>query len=83
VHLHNNNIRVVSIAADMNPARFEAESRRFPWVDKLCDFQGFEGVNFMAFGVMATPTFFVISENGKIEQEFNSVNEMIDSLLKE
>jgi peroxiredoxin len=82
-HLRKNKIRVVSIAADKNQEHFEAEVRNFPWADKLCDFQGFEGVNFTAFGVMATPTFFVISKEGKIEGEFYDANELINNLLGE
>ena len=81
--LKKNNIRVVSIAADKNATHFETESRNFPWQDKLCDFQGFEGVNFTTFGVMATPTFFVISQDGMIESEFNNINELMEKLFPE
>jgi peroxiredoxin len=80
--LQENNIRVVSIAADRNKERFEAQARNFPWADKLCDLQGFEGVNFTAFGVFATPAFFVVSKDGRIEGEFNDVNELIETIIK-
>ena len=81
--LRKNKIRVVSVAADKNKERFEAETRNFPWADKLCDFQGFEGVNFTAFGVVATPTFFIISKDGKIEGELNDANELVSKLSGE
>ncbi|GHT61092.1 hypothetical protein FACS189451_02410 [Bacteroidia bacterium] len=75
--LKKHNIRVVSIAADKNTAHFEAGTRDFPWTDKLCDLQGFEGDNFRAFGVVATPTFFVVGKDGRIEREYHSAEEVI------
>ena len=78
VLLNNKNIRVVSIDGDHSLERCQAENHNFPWMDRICDP---EGVNFDAFGVMATPTFLVISETGKIIAEFNDANELVDSLV--
>jgi len=81
-HFKKNNVRVVSIAADKNKEHFEAEVSNFLWADILCDFQGFEGVNFTTFGVVATPTFFIIAKNDKIEGEFDNANDLISKLLE-
>jgi peroxiredoxin len=78
--LKKNKIRVISIAADKSAERFEAGTRDFPWPDKLCDLKGFESENFKAFGVMATPTFFVISKDGMIKNEYHSAEEVISGL---
>jgi peroxiredoxin len=80
--LKKNKIRVISIAADKNAERFEAGTRDFPWPDKLCDLKGFEGENFKAFGTVATPTFFVISKDGIIENEYHSADEVIAGLTR-
>ena len=74
--LKKNKIRVISIAADKSAERFAAGTRDFPWADKLCDLKGFEGENFKAFGVVATPTFFVINKDGIIENEYHRAEEI-------
>jgi len=68
--------RVVSIAADKVVSRFKEGGKDFPWTDKLCDFKGFEGENFRNFGVMATPTLFVVDKEGKIVQECYGLDEV-------
>lgn len=57
---------VISIAADMTVNAGDGHDHKFPWKEQLCDFKGFKGVNFANYGVIGTPTFFVIDEKGKI-----------------
>ncbi len=59
-------IKVVSVSADHDQNVYEYHSKSFPWKDKLCDFKGFEGVNFKNYGVIATPTYILVSKDGKI-----------------
>lgn len=56
---------IISVAADMTKDAGAGHSHEFPWKEQLCDYKGFQGINFKNYGVVGTPTFFVI-ENGKI-----------------
>ena len=64
--LQERNIRVISVAADMDEASFKKAADSFPWQQKLCDYKGFEGVNFRNYAVVGTPTIYVIDGNGTI-----------------
>jgi len=64
--LKENGIEVISISSDNAQIVFEQHSKDFPWMKKLCDFKGVEGENFKNYGVMGTPTFFVIDATGII-----------------
>jgi thiol-disulfide isomerase/thioredoxin len=55
---------VVTVAADMDADVFRNTAETFPWTQKYCDLQGFSGVDFKSFGVIGTPTFYVIDEKG-------------------
>jgi hypothetical protein len=60
--LRNSGIRVVSLSADTDERVFTYHSRSFPWQDKLCDYKGFMGENFVDYAILATPTLFVIAD---------------------
>jgi hypothetical protein len=63
---------LISVAADLNKETFEKTTVGFPWQEKLCDYRGFEGVNFKNYGVVGTPTIFVTDKEGKIiERHFS------------
>lgn len=57
---------VISIAADMDKNVFENNSRTYPWEQKYCDFQGLGGEDFINYGVIGTPTFYLIDKEGSI-----------------
>ncbi len=61
---------VISISADNDQTVYECHSRDFPWPEKLCDFKGFEGENFKNYGVIGTPTIYVIDEKGIIKGKY-------------
>ena len=71
--LKDKNIEVISIAADNDKTIYENNSTRFPWKNKLCDFKGFEGENFKNYGVMGTPTIYMIDKNGIIQGKYASL----------
>ncbi|MDR2085563.1 MAG: redoxin domain-containing protein [Dysgonamonadaceae bacterium] len=64
--LKKKNIRVISIASDENKPVFEHWAATFPWKDKLCDYKGFTGENFINYHIIGTPTIFVIDKKGYI-----------------
>ena len=63
-------IRIISIAADRDKAKYEKYSAKFLWKDKLCDFRGLDGENFNNYGVIGTPVLFLTDKNGKIIDSF-------------
>lgn len=64
--LQEKKIRVISIAADTDKHKYETETKRFPWKDKLCDFKGFTGENFVNYNVIGSPSFYLIDVEGKL-----------------
>jgi peroxiredoxin len=64
--LKEKKIRVLSIASDRNKNIYEEMANTFPWPDKLCDFEGFEGKNFRNYGILGTPTLYVIDKKGNV-----------------
>ena len=74
--LKEKDIRVVSVSADKDRKKFEESIKDFPWADKLCDFQGFEGENFSNYNVIGTPSFYLMDKDGKLTGQFYSVSDM-------
>ncbi|MFT3992852.1 MAG: thioredoxin-like domain-containing protein [Dysgonomonas sp.] len=56
-------LRIISVSSDTREDIFQADCIRFPWTDKLCDFKGFAGSNYLKYGVLGTPTFFLLDKN--------------------
>jgi hypothetical protein len=67
---------VVSIAADNDRVMFENYAARLPWKDRYCDFEGFAGRDFRNYGVMGTPTFYVIDGQGMIQGRYARVEDI-------
>ncbi|MDR3219902.1 MAG: redoxin domain-containing protein [Dysgonamonadaceae bacterium] len=61
-YLHDSGIQVISIAADLDERVFNFHAQSFPWSDKLCDYKGFMGENFVNYAILATPMFYVIGK---------------------
>jgi len=70
---------VISISADYDLQIFENTARLFPWEEKYCDGEGFDGENFKNYGVIGTPTFFMIDEEGVIEVREAQLQELTTS----
>jgi peroxiredoxin len=70
--LKEQNIRIVSISSGTNKDIFAGDVKRFPWADsdKLCDYKGFAGANFVRYGIMSTPTFFLLDEEGRVMKRY-------------
>jgi hypothetical protein len=72
--LRNTGIEVISVSADTDQRVFEYHSKSFPWPGKLCDYKGFMGEDYINYGIMATPTLYVIG-NGIIIGRYASLAE--------
>lgn len=84
--LKKQNIRIVSISSDTNKDVFAGDVKRFPWPDsdKLCDYKGFAGINFVRYGIMSTPTFFLLDEKGAVIKRYALITDIdFSTSLKE
>ena len=70
-------IRVISISGGDDKEIFEQDRAKFPWPDKLCDFEGYSGKNFMNYGIIATPTYFLLDKNGKVLKRYAQISELM------
>jgi len=75
--LADNQIRVISIAADISQEVFEYTSSRFLWQDKICDFEGFDGVNFQNYGIVGTPTFILTDQEGVVRGRYAQLKDLL------
>jgi hypothetical protein len=67
---------VVSVSADSNKGMFESYAEKLPWKDKYCDFEGFAGKDFINYGVMATPTFYLLDDKGIVQGRYARVEDI-------
>lgn len=74
--LQKKGYRVVSIAADMDETLFKTKAATLPWPDKLCDLKGFEGNNFMVYGVASTPIIYVTDKDGKVAGRYSRLSDI-------
>ena len=79
----SNNIRVVTISSDNDKDVYEYHASTYPWPDKLCDFKGYAGENFQNYGILGTPTMFLIDENGTIQGQYVKLEDAAEQLRKE
>ena len=55
---------VISVSADFEEETFKRSIANFPWKTKLVDFQGYEGVNFVNYGIIGVPSMYLINADG-------------------
>lgn len=73
--LKDKGIRVISISSDQDPDKNNRTLSQFPWPDKLSDFLGKnDGENYAKWGVLGTPTLFVINRKGIITGRYATFN---------
>jgi len=70
-------VRVLSFSADTKPGLFSLSAESFPWSDKYCDLQGLAGVNFKNYGVIGTPSMFLLDAQGKVLERAATVNDLL------
>lgn len=76
--LKEKNIRIISISSDTDRESFTKDSERYPWEgeDKLCDFKGFGGENFINYGIMSTPIFILLDNEKKVVKRYALMTEI-------
>ncbi|MBK5719406.1 TlpA family protein disulfide reductase [Dysgonomonas sp. Marseille-P4677] len=76
--LKKRKIRIVAISSDTQNETFSRDTARFPWPnsDNLCDFKGFGGRNFINYGVMSTPTMFLLDADKKVIKRYALVGDI-------
>jgi thiol-disulfide isomerase/thioredoxin len=75
--LRDNQIRVITIAADSDKEMFEDTAQKMLWQDNICDFKGFDGQNFVNYGVVGTPTFILIDKEGIVRGRYAQMKEIV------
>jgi len=76
--LQARNIRVISVSADTDEDVYKKNADTFPWEQKLCDFKGFDGMNFRNYAVIGTPTIYVIDGKGTITGRYSRLADYLN-----
>ena len=76
--LRDNHVRVITVSADTDKDLFEYMAQKMVWQDNYCDFKGFDGVNFINYGVAGTPTFILIDKEGIVRGRYARMSEIIN-----
>lgn len=75
----DNKIRIFSISADMDKDLFEYMAQKIPWRDNYSDFKGFDGMNFVNYGIFGTPAFILIDHEGIVRGRYARMSEIVKS----
>jgi len=73
--IRNKGYRIVSVSADMNEQIFKNTASGFPWKERYCDLKGFEGEDFVNYGIIGTPTFYLIDDNGFVKGRYSRLTD--------
>ena len=73
----HNNIRIITISADMDKDVNEDTASSFPWKDNICNLKGFNDPNFRNYGVMGTPTLILIDDEGIVRGRYVQLSEFL------
>lgn len=57
---------------------FKNTSVEQPWTDKYCDLEGTNGVNFINYAVIGTPTMYILDSKEMIKTRVARVQELLD-----
>jgi hypothetical protein len=71
---------VISLSADSDKGAFDVYAGNFPWKGKYCDFEGFAGKDFLNYGIIGTPTFYLLDVKGIVQGRYARVEDILDSI---
>lgn len=72
--------QIVSVSSDEDKEVFEFHARAIPWKYNVCDYKGLDAGNFMAYGVIGTPTLYVTDANGKIVGRYALLQDALNAM---
>ncbi|MFV5686514.1 peroxiredoxin family protein [Flavobacterium sp. GB2R13] len=75
-------IKIISIAGDLDPAAFTKTAASFPWAAKYRDVEGMNGVNFKNYGVIGTPTMYMLDSKGMIVSKMATIADVLAFVKK-
>lgn len=67
---------VVSLSSDSDKGAFDAYAENLPWESKYCDLEGYAGKDFRNYGIMGTPTFYLLDAEGIIQGRYAQVEDI-------
>lgn len=73
----NKGINIITLAADIEQQTYQTIAAQFPWKDKYCNFDGITGTNFKNYGVLGTPTIFLLDSKGVIIEKIATVEQLM------
>lgn len=82
-HLDNikaKGVRIISLSADQEEKVFKEKAKTFLWKDVFCDYEGIKGTNFQNYGIIGTPTIFIVDHDGKILLRTSSLDEVLKKI---
>lgn len=68
---------IISVSADLDKEIFQGIADTFPWQHKYCDEEGLDGNDFRNYGVIGTPTFYLIDSNGVILKRHSRLQDIV------
>jgi len=70
-------VKTISIAGDTDQAVFAKSSSDFPWQNKYREPEGMNGINFKNYGVIGTPTLFLVNSKGIIIEKMATLEQLM------
>lgn len=75
--------QIISISGAFSEPEFDEETKDYPWKSKNCDFKAYNGENFKNYGIMATPTFYLINPKTNIViGRYSTVSKVLVKLMQ-
>jgi thiol-disulfide isomerase/thioredoxin len=71
-------IKIISIAGDLDPAAYTKTAATLPWASKYRDVEGMRGINFKNYGVIGTPTMYILDRKGIILSNMATTTEVLE-----
>ncbi|MEZ0184721.1 peroxiredoxin family protein [Flavobacterium oncorhynchi] len=77
IKLTSKDLKIITLSADKDETVYTRTIGEFPWSDNYCDFEGIKGVNFKNYGVLGTPTMFLLDGKGIIIKKIALIKELV------
>ena len=71
-------IKIISIAGDTVQETYKTSASQFPWAAKYRDVEGMNGFNFKNYGVIGTPTMYLLDSKGIILSKMATITEVLE-----